>query len=178
MFEFALHVKWGHGMDESLMPDWMKRAKESRELERARADSASKDHTIAQMKVQNDGPLFWKDLVEKLTIQKEFLPSAFGLNGSVNVSESHGGEMLCRVDVARHGLTPRSGYINLFYRPGGSIIRCHSQSGTAGDVGLGVVDGKVILILAGEYRDPEQSASWFIQELVRQVKPEALRQTE
>jgi len=144
-------------MDESLMPEWMKQAKAAKDLQEARSDSAAKDRTIARMKVQNEGPFFWKTLVEKLTIQKEFLPTAFGLTGTVSVTESSGGEVLCRVEVSLGGLISKSAYINLFYRPEGSIIRCHPQFGGGGDVHFGVTDEKVIVVLGGEYRNPEQA---------------------
>jgi hypothetical protein len=174
--EIGLHIKWGKSMDDSLMPDWMKRAKEASDLREAVAANAATEHVIAQMKVTNEGPAYWKELTEKLGFHAGFLQKAFGLNGTANVSDSHGGEVLCRVDVNLHALVPKSAYVNLFYRPGGSLVRCHAPFGGGGDFRLGVVDGKVILMCGGEYRNPEQAASYIIEGLVRTVKPDALRQ--
>jgi hypothetical protein len=163
-------------MDESLMPDWMKRAKEASDLREATAANTAKAHAIAQMKVVNDGPTYWKEMVQKLGIQAEFLQKAFGLAGTMNVSDGHGGEILCRVDVNLYALMPKSAYVNLFYRPGGSVVRYHPQFGGGGDYPFDVVDDKVILMCGGEYRNPEQAASYIIEGLVRTVKPDALRQ--
>ncbi len=162
-------------MDESLMPDWMKKSKEASELREARAANAAKDQVIAQMKVESGGPIFWKELIEKLGIQTGHLPEAFKkITGTVNVSDSQNGEIQCRLDVSLQDLVPKSAYVILFYRPGGVVIRCHPQIGTGKDLQFSYVDEKVILILDGKHCNPEQTASHLVQELVRQVAPEKL----
>ena len=67
------------------MPDWMKRAKEEREMRGARADRTATDRLMAQTKVESDGPAFWEGLTKNLKNQLKFLSDAFGLEGSMNI---------------------------------------------------------------------------------------------
>jgi len=158
-------------MDE--MPDWMKRAKERTEQLEARADHVATERLIAQAKVESDGPAFWEELTKNLGSQLRFLPDAFGLEGSANIIPS-GSESLCRVDVKFRGAEPRSAYIDLFYRPFGSVIRYHPQFGSDFDAPLVFTNEKLMLLWGGVFYDPEEAATQFVQGLVRTVKPDAL----
>lgn len=162
-------------MNEPVMPDWMKRAKEASESEKARAESAANARLLAQEKVKSGSHTFWKELKEQLAIQVKFLPDAFGMGGTVSVQNSTGGEEMCCVQVTHPGAVVGMTSMNLFYREGGSIIRMHPQFGGGGNVDLVWADGYVGLSLGGTYCDPESAATWIVQSLVKQINPSALK---
>ncbi|MGA2150523.1 MAG: hypothetical protein ABSH49_36865 [Bryobacteraceae bacterium] len=159
------------------MPDWMKQAMDNNELGELKKANAAKDQIIAQLKIRQESPEFWKQLLEKLALQVAFLHEAFGLDGSMNTSDSANGEILCSIDISWHTASPRTMYVNLFYRPGGSVIRYWPQFGEPADLPFGVVKDELVLFVKPQYFNSEQAATQFVRDMVRIVKPDALQRT-
>lgn len=159
----------------SQMPEWMRTAKVNNELREAQAQRALQERLNAELKVQSGGPAYWKDLVEKLDSQARFLKEAFGVEGRVETTQPSNGESQCSIYVNAVGVLPRSYLINLFYRPGGCVIRFHPQTGGGGEFGFVFVNEKVSLSVSGNYLPPEDAATWLIRLALANVKPEALR---
>lgn len=117
------------------MPEWMKQAEAKRELAQAKTDIKEKGRIIAEMKIAQEGPSFWKDLLEKLAIRIEFLPKVHPkIQGRMSRGHGEGGEFFCRLDIGLRDVIPEVRHVNMYYRPGGSVIRYWPDVGKHSDL--------------------------------------------
>ncbi len=106
-------------MNDSLMPEWMKKKKVEQESASVQEEaSQQRVVTFASLLIKKDGRKFWRELQEKLGISVRFLP-ALGLTGSTSPLGNG-----VRVSVSCPGVLPIKTYTDLFLTQEVGGIRC------------------------------------------------------
>jgi hypothetical protein len=105
-------------MNDSLMPEWMKKKKAEQESASAKEETRQQRTVTASLLIERDGPNFWKELQEKLEIGVQFLPQ-LGFTGSTT---TFGGGV--RVSVSSPGVFANQTYTDLFWTHELGGIRC------------------------------------------------------
>jgi hypothetical protein len=162
-----------HVNDAPLIPKWIRKIKAQDDLTAAKIDGNAQRQLLAQTTVQADGPAFWKQLLKELKLATDGL-ALIELHGSLANFET----VLSSDEEARHiaisisALLPKQTYTNVFYKPGGSYIRCHTQEGESVNLRLCLYEGTV-RALAADGRTPmdaELCAQAIVQPMVAKVR--------
>ena len=95
-------------MNDTLMPEWMKRRQGKKEAGEARAEAAKQRDLAFSNLLQLKCPDFWRSLTEKLGIAVEFLPK---LNMQGRLTPLNPG---VRISVSRPGAFANQTYTDLF----------------------------------------------------------------
>ena len=162
-----------HMTDDPLIPKWIRKIKAQDDLTAAKIDGNVQRHLLAQKTVQADGPAFWKQLLKELKIATDGL-ALIELRGSLaNIETALPGDEEARhIAISIEALLPKQTYTNVFYKPGGSYIRCHTQEGESINLRLCLYDGAV-RALAADGRTPmdaELCAQAIVQPMVAKVR--------
>ena len=99
-------------MNDSMMPEWMKKKQEKNELEQARAEAKKQRELAAANLLELKRPSFWQQFREQSAIAVEFLPK---LDMAGQITE-HSGNGL-RVSVNRPGVFANQTFTDLFFKP-------------------------------------------------------------
>jgi|HubBroStandDraft_4_1064222.scaffolds.fasta_scaffold128388_2 hypothetical protein len=162
-----------HMSDGPLIPKWIRKIKAQDDLTAAKIDGNTQRQLLALKTVQADGPVFWKQLLKELKIATDGL-ALIELQGSlanIETALSHDEEAR-HVAVSFSALLPKQTYTNVFYKPGGSSIRCCPQEGEPVNLRLCLYEGTV-RVLAADGRTPmdaELCAQSIVQPMVAKVR--------
>ena len=123
--------------EDNPLPDWIaKRRQEKAEQERKDKEDQKKE-LAAAAQVQTGGPEFWKQLLDRLTLNVNSLPALIGDELVGNASRSTDGpELSCYIQVNRQSVKhgPALSQMNLWYKPGGYRIRRWYQNREMKDI--------------------------------------------
>lgn len=156
-------------MNDSAVPDWIKRIKEQEDQEKAKDAAQTQQQTADAQTVRAKGPEFWKQLLEELKVTADSL-QVIGLQGSVSdITTAGAGEEACQVSVAAASTRPRRTYTNLFYSPGQAFIRCHTAEEKAFRLVLRVVGGQVKAMNSSPM-NPAEAAEAIVRPMVGMVR--------
>lgn len=135
------------------IPDWIKKQKRQKAEEKRQANEISQRQLEAAMLIQQGGPDFWKQLVDRVGVNVRALPELEGeeLTGSVSLSAASGGELSCFIQVDRRSVRfgPELSHMSLFYRPGESRIRRWYQDREMSDIELVTYHNEVRAVIDG-----------------------------
>jgi len=163
--------------DDSLIPEWIKNIRDQDELKTAKADANMQRQLLAKKTIETDGPAFWKQLLKELELQTRALAIIPRLRGSLAGIETAipTGEEARHVAIFYSGLVPQDTSTNIFYKPGQSFIRCHTQEGDAINFQLFAKDRTIYALDPddGLAMDAEQCATKIIQPMVLKVRADA-----
>jgi hypothetical protein len=101
-------------MNDSMMPDWMKKKQEKNELEEAKAEVRQQHAMAAANLLEIKRPSFWLQLREQLAIAVHSLRK-FNMAGQIS---EHSGDSM-RIAVSRPGILVNQTYTDLFFKPSG-----------------------------------------------------------
>lgn len=136
------------------IPSWIATENEQKAAKAQAADEVAQREIDDSALIHKSSPQFWAQLVDRLGVNVKALPKLAGeeLVGSVSQLAS-GGEENCHIQVNRQSVRfgPELSRMNLFYRPGGSRIRCWYQNQDAGDIEL-VRSGNEVRAIDGAAR--------------------------
>jgi hypothetical protein len=159
--------------DDGLIPKWIRKIKAQDDLTAAKIEGNTQRQLLALRSVQADGPAFWKQLLKELKIATDSL-GLIELQGSLGTvgTALSGDEDARHIVVSLSALLPKQTYTNVFYKPGGSFIRCHTPEGGSVNLRLCLYEGSV-RVLAADGRTPmdaELCAQAIVQPMVVKVR--------
>jgi hypothetical protein len=175
-------VKMADESENRQYPEWIaRRQREKREQER-RDEEALQRRIEASGRVANEGLSFWDKLVARLKVNVEALP-ALGdeLVGSASLPDrnaTRSPELHCHVEVNRQSVPhgPELSQMNLWYRPGGSVIRRWYQNQERSDIALqSGLNGIVAVIDSEAPKTAEELADHIVQWMADRVRYVARR---
>jgi hypothetical protein len=153
-------------MDETLVPEWIKKLQQEHELAEAEKNNARKREIESSKLLRQEGPEFWAQLQQRLSVAVDSLP-VLKLSGSI----SHFREGI-RVDVVYQHLIPIQTYTDISYDPGNVAVRCSTMNGGICQLYLCVADNNEIVAFSepdGPPMDPEQAAEFILRPMVDHV---------
>jgi hypothetical protein len=115
-----------------------------------------------------DGPSFWKQLIKELQITVDNLP-LIGLTGTVS-SVGSAAEEGYQIAVSRPTVFPAMTYTNVFYKPGGPIVRLHPLDESSSNLIFGIADDKVSLWSGASAMTPEKAAEFIVEPMAVRLK--------
>lgn len=152
-------------MNDTLMPEWMKRKQGKKEAEEARAEAVRQRDMAMSNLVQLKFPDFWKSLTEKLAIAVEFLPK-LDMQGELtpmNVS--------IRVSVSRPGIFANQTYTDLF--PTSREIKATMLDGDAYTLPIvAVSDSEIAVTVTGGHSpmNAEKAAEHIMSRMIELIE--------
>ena len=159
-------------MNYVLIPEWIKKIKAKDDAERSAAEIAKQKAEIASLRIKQDGPEFWRQLLKELAINAESL-SEIGLQGSLSKSADSESEEHCRVHVAM-GTIVRQAYTDLVYKSGSPTIHCRTVESEVERLYFTIDSTSPALTLLPEggssHMDPERAAQYIVERLVRLIR--------
>jgi hypothetical protein len=103
--------------------------------------------------IQQKGPGFWEQLVDRIEVNVKALPELEGteLAGSVSTSGESSGELSCIIQVDRRSVKfgPELSHMSLFYKPGEPRIRRWYQDQAMNEIELVTRDNEVLAVIDG-----------------------------
>jgi hypothetical protein len=153
-------------MNDTLMPEWMKKKQEQVELENAKQEAIrQRDLAVASL-IQLKSPDFWKRLKEQLGIAVEFLPK-LGLQGQItDTFES------VRVSMSRPGAYPNQTYTDLSLQP--RSIHCTTLNGGAYELNFSThSDTEICVVQSNTYTpplNPEEAAKLILEKMMEIIR--------
>jgi hypothetical protein len=153
-------------MDESLVPEWMKKRRQEDELAELKKEAARYREVDASLLIRQEGPKFWSQLQQSLAIAVDSLP-VLKLAGSIT-QYSEG----IRIDVIYYHLVPIQTYTDIIYDPGRAVIRCTTMSGGICQLCLCVTSNNEVTAIAeldGHPMNPEQASEFIMRPMVDYV---------
>ena len=113
-------------MTEALVPDWIKRIKEQRDMDSVTAQVIAQQQALLAKTIEADGPTFWRDFLKDLQITVDSL-DFIGLRAQMTEVTSGTSEDGQQILVFNPALLARQTHTNIFYGAGATAIRCHPQ---------------------------------------------------
>ena len=166
-------------MRDVLNPAWQQEMVAEIEQAEAEEESTKRLTVAAQLVLESSGPEFWHKFVKEAAINTEALVKnkKLGVRGRTSPKGSPGGEQLCRIEIARTGIFPSLTWMDLFYMPGDSRIRCYTLEGNAFELTFVVRgNGKGVAIQTEDEFYPvaaETLAEMLTKQMVKQVRSAA-----
>ncbi|MGD0099269.1 MAG: hypothetical protein ABSC60_02865 [Acidobacteriota bacterium] len=134
-------------------PKWIQKQKREKAEEKRQADEITQRQLDAAMLIQQKGPDFWQQLVNRLEANVTALPELEDeeLAGSVSPSAPSGGELSCFIEVDRRSVEfgPELSHMSLLYKSGGSRIRRWYQDREMNDIELVTYHNEVRAVIDG-----------------------------
>jgi hypothetical protein len=137
------------------------------QLAEAKKEVARKLEVEASPLLQQEGPRFWSQLQQSLSIAVDSLPV---LNLSGSISQFSEG---IRVEVVYYHLIPVQTYTDVSYDPGSAAIRCSTMSGGICHLYLRATPGNEVAAFAELDEpplDPEQASEYIMRPMVDSVR--------
>ena|SRR5579884_4026266 len=101
-------------------PQWIANEAARAEQQRVASEASAQQAIEDSFTIQKQGPAFWKELLESLTLNTDALPQ---LPDGFKGRTSRLGDWQCQIEVSKTGMIPNLRQINLFYNPGSPVIR-------------------------------------------------------
>lgn len=153
-------------MNDSMMPDWMKKKKEQEDLASAKEEARRQRDLAVSNLIELKSPEFWKRLKEQLAIAVEFLP---GLNLSGQITDAVGS---VRVSMSKAGVFANQTYTDLALHPG--HIHCTTLNGGVYDLNFaGYSDTEICVIEGNTYTpplNPEEAAKLILEKMMAIIR--------
>jgi len=156
-------------MNDSLMPDWIKRIKDEEAAKASKRELDRQRQIAAEKTLQSDGPEFWKSVMQELKLASDSL-SQIGIRA--NFSEIGGqGEHGCRIELAAGFPNVNPADVNAFYRS--DHIACYSFGGMDDySIKLSVNhSGQIVGVISTQPLSAPQIAQKILEPLVAAVRP-------
>jgi hypothetical protein len=153
-------------MDDSLVPEWIKKRRQEDEIAEAKRDSIRQQAVEASLLLKQEAPKFWSQLQQSLAIAVDSL-HVLRLSGSI-AQYSEG----IRIDVIFHHLVPIQTYTDIIYDSAREIIRCTTMSGGICQLGLCMTSNNEVAAIAdlgGLPMNPEQVSEYIMRPMVDYV---------
>jgi hypothetical protein len=160
-------------------PAWIEKRKREKAEEERLAAEFTQQQLNASMSIQQRGPDFWKQLVDRVEVNVRALPELEGeeLAGSVSPGAS-GGELSCFIQVDRRSVKfgPELSHMSFFFRPGESRIRRWYQDRELDDIEL-VIDRDVVCAVINDSTPmtAQQLADYTVERMAKNVKAKTHR---
>ena len=154
-------------MDQTLVPEWMKKIRQEDELAEAKKEAARQSEVESSSLLRQEGPKFWSQLQQCLAVVVDSLPV---LNLAGSISQFSEG---IRIEVVYYHLIPVQTYTDISYDPGTAVIHCSSMSGGTCQLYLCVVSNNEIAAFAeldGPPMDPEKASEYIMRPMVDSVR--------
>ena len=130
-------------ISDSRAPEWIVRIKREQDEQKAAAKRSPQQAALAAKTIQTHGPGFWAQLLQELQITVDSLP-LIGIHAHLSDLRTNP-ELSCRIEISRKSNFPGHTYVNLFYAPGGSVIRCQPLDAPAFILEFAVHIGQLML---------------------------------
>lgn len=154
-------------------PDWIKKHNREMEDQNRQADEEGRRQLQASKVVEENGPAFSKQLVDRIGINVKALKELAGeeLTGTISLA-NHGRELNCYFQVNRQSVRygPELSRMSLFYKPGGNRIRRWYQDQDAGDLQLVSNGNEVRASVGGTPATAQQLADHIVEWMAERVK--------
>jgi hypothetical protein len=154
-------------MTDSPVPEWIKRIKREQDEQKAAAKQSPQQTALAAKTIQAGGPVFWTQLLQELQITVDSLP-LIGIRAHLSDLRSNL-ELSCRIEMSRESNFPGHTYVNLFYAPGGSVIRCHPLDAPAFILEFGVHIGQLMLYDGSVHLSAPEAAKHLTESMVEKL---------
>ena len=153
-------------MNDSMMPEWMKKKQEQIESTEAQREAARQRDLAASNLIQLKAPDFWNRLKKELAIAVEFLPK---LNLQGQITDTFGS---VRVSMSRPGVYPSQTYTDLSLQP--RSIHCTALNGGSYDLNFSIYsDTEICVIESNTYTpplNPEEATKLILEKMMGIVK--------
>lgn len=150
-------------MENPLIPEWIQKEQERRELEQARAEAERATERAASLLIKTSGPEFGKDVLMRLKISTEALPT-LGMSGSVNPAGN-----AFRICVNKPGSVAKFTHTDLFLEPFG--LRCNLFGGGSYELRYcATSESEIGVIGDAEPMDRDQTAEFIIRSMIRRIE--------
>ena len=153
-------------MNDSMMPEWMKKKQEQTELAEANREAAQQREIAANALIQLKAPDFWKHLKQQLAIAVEFLPN---LKLAGQITDTLGS---VRVSMSRPGVYPSQTYTDLSLQP--RSIHCTALNGGSYDLNFSIYSDTEICVIEGTTYtpplNPEEATKLILEKMMGIVK--------
>jgi hypothetical protein len=158
-------------MNDTPIPDWIKKIKESDQQEAAEIEAQRQRQLTAERIIQAEGSVFWKQLLEELHITLDSLQE-IGLSGSMaDIQTPPSGEQGCQVFVSSSSFFADQTHRNVFYSPSESLIRCHASDGNSLSLRLCISkDNRVGVQADGIFMDAAKTAQYVVEPMVTIIR--------
>jgi hypothetical protein len=153
-------------MDETRVPEWMRKLQQEHALAAGRKEAARKQAVADSFLLQQEGPKFWDRLQQSLAVAVDSLP-VLKLSGSLSRFKEG-----IRIEVVYQHLIPIQTYTDISYDPDSAVIRCSTMNGGIVQLYLCVTDNNEIAAfseLDGPPMNTEQASECIVRPMVDQV---------
>jgi hypothetical protein len=152
---------------------WMLKVEKEAKRSEVAAESRRLQDSLTDSAIRAGSEVFWRQLLQELRGVVDGFPR-LRMNGSVSAQLAQGAEWHCRIEARSESLRPKSLYYDLFYRPGGEIIRVSSSNGDLLSLSFCISEGKVCLRVPARSHpaNPAQAAEYLGRRMIEAVKPD------
>lgn len=164
------------------VPDWIEREVREKEQQQKEGEADRQRQMAAATSVREGSPIFWNRFLARLKSNTDALPqlkeelvgstSVFGPGQQTSVEQS------CILQVNRQSVKygPEICQLNLFHRPGGTVIRRNFEGEPLSDIRLQVGEKEVKASVDGYGPfSPEELADHIVRSMVERVRPKSGR---
>jgi hypothetical protein len=153
-------------MDESLVPEWIKKRRQEDEIAEAKRETVRQQAVDASLLLKQQAPKFWHRLQQSLAIAVDSL-HVLKLSGSI-AQYSEG----IRIEVIYYHLVPIQTYTDVIFDSAREVIRCTTMSGGICQLCLCMTPNDevaAITDLGGSPLNPEQASEYIMRPMVDYV---------
>jgi hypothetical protein len=153
-------------MNDSMMPEWMKKKVEQETREKHREGASRQRDVVAANLLQLKAPEYWQRLKEKLAIAVEFLPK-LNMQGQITSSGDKG----FRISVSRPGVFANQTFTDVFLAP--RAVTCTGLNLGAYTLMFCVVSDTEIAVMLngmGEPMNPDQASECIMRQMVELIE--------
>jgi len=155
------------------IPSWIESLNNQKDRAALQAEKATKRQLEDAAIVSTRSSEFWKELVDRLGVNVKALPQLKGeeLVGSIS-HETGPSEHRCYIGVNRQSVQhgPELSWLNLFYRPGATIIRRWYMNEDIGGIELARYGDEVRAIISGKPKTAQELADLIVRWMADRVK--------